>query len=152
MKHATIVTDGSFDNQSGFGGWAYVVLEQGAEVYRAAGKESNSSTSMRFEFIPIIHALAHLPLEYTHVHIKSDLQILRDFYDLKKEGWKQKSANTPFLKAIDVLIKSRQQVKFSKIQSHSGYVWHDVVDYLSKLARIDPVTDLYIDTSDYQFE
>lgn len=152
-KQATIIVDGSINYRHNGGGWCAIVLEEGKEIARYVGREVTKDTS-KMEYIPVIHALAHIPLEYTHITVKSDQDVLSNFYTYKENDWNSfGNKNKPiafkkYLKFIDRLIQVRESVKFCKVASHSGDYWHDLADTLSRTASIDRQSQ-YIDSSNY---
>jgi cyclic pyranopterin phosphate synthase len=118
-----IYTDGSCLGNPGFGGWASIVNNRGAETV-LAGTESDT-TNNRMELMAAIKGLEALETN-EEVTVISDSRYL---VNTMSKGWKRK-ANQDLWAALDILTRKRATY-WQWVQGHSGDVNNERVDKIA---------------------
>lgn len=140
-KSVTAYTDGSCETRSGDGGWAYLLLYNGARK-RASGFEAGT-TNNRMELTAAVRALEALR-EPCHVTLVTDSQYLkRAFTDgwldtWQRNGWRT-SGRSP-VKNRDLwqellALTGRHEVAWSWTRGHAGHAENEEVDRMALEAR-----------------
>ena len=118
-----IYTDGSCLGNPGFGGWAAIVNNRGAETV-LAGTESDT-TNNRMELMAAIKGLEALE-NAEEVTVISDSRYL---VNTMSKGWKRK-ANQDLWADLDELTKQRD-IHWQWVQGHNGDVNNERVDKIA---------------------
>ena len=141
-----IYTDGSLKKtgqNSTFGGWAYIVVQDGKELYNASGNEYNT-TNQRMELLAIANALDYAKsirrnAEKVVVYSDSAYAIncyLQEWYlNWQTNGWKnankQEVANQDLWQKI-IPYFDNFWYDFKKIKGHDGNYWNEECDKLAQ--------------------
>lgn len=142
-----IYTDGSLKKmgqQSTFGGWAYVVVQDGKEKYYACGNEYNT-TNQRMELVAIKEALNYVKnvrrnSEKVIIYSDSAYAIncyLQEWYiTWQSNGWrnanKKEVANQDLWREI-IPFFDNFWYDFRKVHGHTGVYWNEKCDQLAQL-------------------
>ncbi len=140
-KHVTAYTDGSCETRSGDGGWAYLLVYNGARK-QASGYEAGT-TNNRMELTAAVRALEALrqPCQVTLV---TDSQYLKKaFTDGWLDAWQRngwRTASRAAVKNQDLWrslldLTARHQVSWSWTRGHAGHAENEEVDRLALQAR-----------------
>ncbi|UXS34944.1 ribonuclease HI [Agrobacterium tumefaciens] len=143
-----IFTDGSFDDASRSGGWAFVVHEGGDQVHSASGRTAGSSNNM-FEVLAVLNALSWIAAEAPtravtlwtdSVHVIEGCHRYRAIW--RNNGWKritpnQRSRRRPIpdreiWQQLDSLLERHPQVVVEWCKGHSGTVGNEHADALAR--------------------
>lgn len=141
-----VYTDGSLKKmgqQSTFGGWAYVVVQDGKEKYYACGSEYNT-TNQRMELIAIREALNYVKTirrnsEKVIIYSDSAYAVncyLQEWYiNWQENGWqnanKKDVANQDLWREI-VPYFDNFWYDFRKVKGHQGNYWNEYCDELAQ--------------------
>ena len=118
-----IYTDGSCLGNPGPGGWAAIVVTDGAERELTGGDAQ--STNQRMEVTAAIKGLEAVPLGGT-VTVHSDSLYL---INTMTKGWKRK-ANVDLWPELDALVRDRT-VRWNKVPAHAGHAMNERADRLA---------------------
>lgn len=140
-RSVTAYTDGSCDTASGHGGWAYMLVEGGAE--RTEAGYAPDTTNNRMELTAAVRALAALE-QASDVTIVTDSEYLKKAFTdgwLKnwlRNGWRT-AARQP-VKNRDLWeelleLEKRHVVRWSWTKGHAGHAENEAVDALALAAR-----------------
>lgn len=138
-----IFTDGSCRPNPGPGGWAVVVVDNGAITLERTGGEPDS-TNNRMELRAIIAALEHVPDGQTAtIHTDSNLavQTLNQWaHGWARNGWTKKSKgeikNLDLVKQAYAALQAHEgRVTVQWIKAHVGHVYNERADQLANAAR-----------------
>ena len=121
-----IYTDGSCLGNPGPGGWAAIVVTDGAERELTGGDAR--STNQRMEVTAAIKGLESVPLGGT-VTVHSDSLYL---INTMTKGWKRK-ANVDLWPELDALVRERT-VRWNKVPAHAGHAMNERADRLAVAA------------------
>lgn len=125
LEEAEVYTDGSCKGNPGPGGWSFVQMEAGAEVWRESGHE-RSTTNNRMELQAVIEVLATYPVTHP-VHVLTDSTYVAKgvgkwLAGWKRAGWRRRDkgpvANVDLWQRLDELRQGRQ-LRFSWIKGHA---------------------------------
>jgi len=140
-KRVTAYTDGSCETRTGEGGWAYLLLYNGARK-RASGYEPGT-TNNRMELTAAVRALAALR-EPCRVTLVTDSQYLKKaFTDGWLETWQRngwRTASRSPVKNQDLWqellrLTGYHQVDWSWTRGHAGHAENEEVDAMALAAR-----------------
>ncbi len=140
-KHVTAYTDGSCETRSGDGGWAYLLVYNGARKH-ASGYEAGT-TNNRMELTAAVRALEALR-EPCQVTLVTDSQYLKKaFTDGWLDAWQRngwRTASRAAVKNQDLWrtlldLTARHQVSWSWTRGHAGHAENEEVDRLALEAR-----------------
>lgn len=127
-KMFEIYTDGSCNNLKypNFGGWAYVILENGAIIESKSGNASHTTNNI-MELTAIINAVSILPYgSQATVYTDSEYCIgcLTGRYNPK--------ANVELISSYFNIIKERGlTMRFQWVKGHSGNKYNEMVDNMA---------------------
>lgn len=130
----TAYVDGSFSVVKNQYGWAYVIVENGIEIYSRYNKGNNakyvSSNQIGGELVATLQAITYaINNEYT------DVEIIYDYEGIEKWAlgeWRAKSAIAQAYVHIFNGQKKKINVTFTKVKGHSGDKFNDKADILAK--------------------
>ncbi len=140
-RNVTAYTDGSCDTTSGDGGWAYLLM------FNGASKEANGfepgTTNNRMELTAAVRALEALQ-EPCLVTLVTDSQYLKKAFTdgwlakWQRNGWQ--TANRSAVKNRDLWLEllaltDRHEVRWSWTRGHAGHPENETVDRLALSAR-----------------
>ena len=140
-KRVTAYTDGSCETRTGEGGWAYLLLYNGARK-RASGYEPGT-TNNRMELTAAVRARAALR-EPCRVTLVTDSQYLKKaFTDGWLETWQRngwRTASRSPVKNQDLWqellrLTGYHQVDWSWTRGHAGHAENEEVDAMALAAR-----------------
>lgn len=141
-----VYTDGSL-KKSGqtmkFGGWGFVVIQDGKKIYEAAGNEYNT-TNQRMELEAVCKALDYIssirrPNERIIIYSDSAYLIncyLQEWYiNWQSNGWR--NAKREEVANQDLWIKiipyfDNFWYSFEKVRGHSNVIWNEYCDSLAQ--------------------
>lgn len=144
MSDYIIYTDGCSLGNPGPGGYGVVLITPDGEKELSGG--FRNTTNNRMEILAAIKGISLTP-EGTSTILYSDSKLLTDTINLnwlenwKKKAWR-KSDNKPVLnidlwQELDILV-SKRNVKFVWVKAHSGILYNERCDLLSKQAAENP--------------
>ena len=136
-KHVTIYTDGACSGNPGAGGYAAILMYNGAEkVISGSEKET---TNNRMELLAAINGLSALK-EQCEVSLYSDSQYLTDAFNKgwivswQEKGWK--TADKKPVKNVDlweklVSLAKTHEITFIKVKGHSDNEFNNRCDKIA---------------------
>lgn len=143
-----IFTDGSFDDASGSGGWAFVVHEAGDQVHSASGRTVGTSNNT-FEVLAVLNAMSWVVAEaptrsvtlWTDaVHVIEGCRRYRAIW--RNNGWKRITPNQhtrrrpipdrEIWQQLDSLLERHPHVVVEWCKGHSGTVGNEHADALAR--------------------
>ena len=134
----TVYTDGACSGNPGPGGWAAIIVEDGAE--RVVTGAERHTTNQRMELRAALEGLAAVPgRRKVVVHTDSAyvMNCFRDRWYVKWEanGWlgagKKPVTNRDLWERL-IAQTRRHDVQWVKVKGHSGHVMNDRVDALAR--------------------
>ena len=143
-----VYTDGSLKKtgaKSTFGGWAYIVVQDGKELYYAVGNEPNT-TNQRMELIAIREALNYVKnvrrnSEKVIIYSDSAYAIncyLQEWYEnWQRNGWvnaKGEDVANQDLWIQIIPFFDDFWYHFSKVKGHGVNYWNNECDRLAQIA------------------
>lgn len=141
-----IYTDGSIHpNPGGFGGWAFVVYEDGAETFFRAGG-ARSSTNNRMELKAVWRALEWLGPRAAVIHSDSQYVVncmVRWRRQWAANSWSRKAksgggwepvSNSDMLVRMDALVRPCHDIRWTR--GHCGTRGNERADGLAGQARL----------------
>ncbi|MDH7801890.1 MULTISPECIES: ribonuclease H [unclassified Rhizobium] len=148
-----IFTDGSFDDASQSGGWAFVVHEGGDLIHSASGKTVGASNNT-FEVLAVLNAMSWIAAEaparavtlWTDaVHVIEGCRRYRVIW--RTNGWKRITPNQhtrrrsipdmEIWQQLDDLLERHPHVVVDWCKGHSGTVGNEHADELARgVARL----------------
>jgi ribonuclease HI len=138
LAGVTLYTDGACSGNPGPGGWAALILDDGAERI-VSGAEAHT-TNQRMELMAAIEGLAAIA-DHRTVHLFTDssyvMNCFRDRWWARWEanGWlgaaRQSVANRDLWEQLIVQTR-RHDVVWHKVKGHSGDVGNERVDALAR--------------------
>ncbi len=141
LKRVTAYTDGSCETRTGDGGWAYLLLFNGARK-RASGYEAGT-TNNRMELTAAVRALQALH-ERCQVTLVTDSQYLKKaFSDGWLDAWQRNGWRTAGRKPVKnqdlwrelLTLEQRHRVTWAWTRGHAGQAENEEVDALALAAR-----------------
>lgn len=141
LKRVTAYTDGSCETRTGDGGWAYLLLFNGARK-RASGYEAGT-TNNRMELTAAVRALQALH-ERCQVTLVTDSQYLKKaFSDGWLDAWQRNGWRTAGRKPVKnqdlwrelLSLEQRHRVTWAWTRGHAGQAENEEVDALALAAR-----------------
>lgn len=139
----SIFTDGSANNMTRIGGYGYVVLVDGQEVYRGGGYVEDT-TSNRMEMMAYIdsieYCIENLVLsDNSCIFVTSDSRYVVDGVNRYMSGWLRRNfagvKNTDLWKQINNLTREYYiNTKWKKGHSADNY-WNEVADQIANEYR-----------------
>lgn len=135
-----IYTDGSCIGNPGPGGWAFILLHDGAEV--AETGKTKDTTNNRMEMMAIIKALEYIRNKsgLTHEDLTSHKIILYSDSNLLMQslnlGWKRK-ANLDLWAKID-LLRAWLDIEWTWVKAHATNKYNNKVDELAQSSARKP--------------
>lgn len=135
-KILKIYTDGSYSEVTKKYGAAFVVIEDGKEIYRYsyAERDITGKKNISGELVAAMRALEWIFItKYSdNVEINHDLSLIKD---ICKNKINPKINYGKILKQLyNMCIKDGISVNFNEIESHSGNYWNNFADRLAKKA------------------
>ena len=136
-KHVTIYTDGACSGNPGAGGYAAILMYNGAEkVISGSEKET---TNNRMELLAAINGLSALK-EQCEVSLYSDSQYLTDAFNKgwivswQEKGWK--TADKKPVKNVDlweklVSLAKTHEITFIKVKGHADNEFNNRCDKIA---------------------
>lgn len=141
LPHLIVYTDGACSGNPGPGGWAAVIIDDGAVVKEICGGEA-ATTNQRMELLAAIEALRALSGR-SRVRLHSDSAYLVNAFVRSwiprwlKNGWRT-AANKPVqnqdLWKDLVALAGIHQVEWIKVKGHSNDFYNDRCDKLARRA------------------
>lgn len=140
-----IYTDGSLKKigKSTFGGWAFIVVRDGQEIFSTGASESNT-TNQRMELTAVLEALNYIkenrrPNERAIIYSDSAYIVncyRQDWYiNWEKNGWlnaqKKDVANRDLWEQI-IPYFDNFWYYFTKVPGHAGNYWNEKCDELAQ--------------------
>ncbi len=141
----TVYSDGACSGNPGPGGWAAIVVEDGAE--RVVSGAEARTTNQRMELTAAVEGLAAIS-EHRRVDLYTDsayvMNCFRDrwYEKWEKNGWlgagKKPVTNRDLWERL-IAETRRHDVTWHKVRGHSGDVMNDRVDALARgaIATLD---------------
>ncbi|MFK3691225.1 ribonuclease H [Agrobacterium tumefaciens] len=145
-----IFTDGSFNDASRSGGWAFVVREAGNQIHSASGKAGGTSNNT-FEVLAVLNAMSWIAVEaptravtlWTDaVHVIEGCNRYRAIW--RNNGWKRITPNqhtrrrpipdNEIWQKLDTLLERHPLVTVEWCKGHSGSVGNEHADALARQA------------------
>ena len=126
-----IYVDGSFMPGCDKAGWAFVAVENGAEVARGSGHTAFAAESRNIdgECMASYQAMRWLDLNDKYATICHDYEGIARW---ARGEWKAKShIAQQYVAAVKPFLF---RVKFEKVAAHTGVKWNETVDSLAKAA------------------
>lgn len=134
-----LYTDGSCDNKTRHGGWAYVIKMQGSDPYSVGGY-ARGTTSQRMEMQALISGLkacafdskivVHCDSKYVVQHTQS-----RYWENWRENNWKTSHntevRNQDLWHEIELLTRSRDFTIFH-VKGHAGQPENEMADKVAK--------------------
>ena len=145
-REVTVYTDGACSGNPGPGGWAAIIMEDGAERI-VSGAEART-TNQRMELMAAIEGLAAIP-DRRRVHVRTDSAYVMNCFEQRwwerweKNGWlgagKKPVTNRDLWERLLAQVR-RHDVVWHKVRGHSGDVMNDRVDALARgaIATLSP--------------
>jgi ribonuclease HI len=142
----TVYTDGACSGNPGPGGWAAIILEDGAE--RVVSGADARTTNQRMELTAAIEGLAAIPGR-RRVRVYTDSAYVMNCFEQRwwdrweKNGWlgagKKPVTNRDLWERL-IAETRRHEVVWHKVRGHSGDVMNDRVDALARgaIATLTP--------------
>jgi ribonuclease HI len=137
-RPVTVYTDGACSGNPGPGGWAAIVVEDGAE--RVVSGAEPHTTNQRMELMAAIEGLAAIP-DRRRVHVYTDSAYVMNCFEQRwwerweKNGWlgsgKKPVTNRDLWERLLGQVR-RHDVAWHKVRGHSGDVMNDRVDALAR--------------------
>jgi ribonuclease HI len=136
--HVTIYTDGGCEPNPGVGGWAALLLFDGARKELSGGERQTTNNQM--ELTAVINALDALP-ESHQVDLHTDSQYVKRgitewMSKWVKNGWmtanKTPVANQELWQQLDDAVQ-RHTIKWHWVKGHAGHEHNERVDQLAML-------------------
>jgi ribonuclease HI len=137
-REVTVYTDGACSGNPGPGGWAAIIMEDGAERI-VSGAEART-TNQRMELVAAIEGLAAIP-DRRRVHVRTDSAYVMNCFEQRwwerweKNGWlgagKKPVTNRDLWERLLAQVR-RHDVVWHKVRGHSGDVMNDRVDALAR--------------------
>lgn len=137
-REVTVYTDGACSGNPGPGGWAAIIMEDGAERI-VSGAEART-TNQRMELMAAIEGLAAIP-DRRRVHVRTDSAYVMNCFEQRwwerweKNGWlgagKKPVTNRDLWERLLAQVR-RHDVVWHKVRGHSGDVMNDRVDALAR--------------------
>jgi ribonuclease HI len=136
----TLFTDGACRGNPGPGGWAAIIVDEGAE--RVVCGADPHTTNQRMELLAAIEGLAAIPgRRRVELHTDS-AYVMNCFRDRWWEKWEQNGWLGAGKKPVtnrdlwERLLREtrRHEVIWHKVKGHSGHVMNDRVDALARAA------------------
>lgn len=128
MDRFEIYTDGSCDNLQypNYGGWAYLILENGEEICRRSGTDIHT-TNNRMEMLAIINSLVDLPIG-SIVELYTDSKYCIGCFT----GTYKAIANTDLIEDYQRIVEEQSlTIHFNWVKGHNGDKYNEIVDKLS---------------------
>ena len=118
-----IYTDGAYSSSRNQGGWAFVVIENGKEIFKKFGSALNT-TNNRMEIMACLEALRYS--KGKEVKIFSDSMYV---IGTMTKNWKKRK-NTDLWIAMEESLSS-VQVIWEHVKGHAGNKWNELCDLLA---------------------
>ncbi len=130
-KKIEIYTDGSCKGNPGPGGWAAILLEEGAKKpFKILKGREQSTTNNRMEMMAVIEALHFLQQQHLQNH---DITLYSDsnlVIQTLLQGWKKK-ANRDLWEELDGL-NEEFDINYSWIKGHAKNKWNNECDKIAQ--------------------
>jgi ribonuclease HI len=132
-----VFTDGSCIGNPGFGGWAALIVNNGAEQV-LTGRTPGKTTNNIMELTAAIRALEALPAGCTATVISDSKHVVQGMTQWmnswRRKGWKtfnkRPVANLELWKTLDAL-NSERTIKWLWVKAHAGHPENEIVDALA---------------------
>lgn len=129
-----VYTDGSCIGNPGPGGWAAIIVQDGA-TRTLHGREGNT-TNNRMEILAVIKGVESLPAS-VDVRVHSDSKYV---INTMTKGWKR-NANKDLWGKLDAEV-GRRSVQWNWVKAHAGHLLNEEADRIANAeARGEPVAD-----------
>lgn len=115
-----IYTDGAYSSSRNQGGWAFVVIEQGKEIYKNFGSAENT-TNNRMEIMACLEAIRWS--KGKEIKIYSDSMYV---IGTMTKNWKRKK-NIDLWIAMDEAVKE-VNISWKHVKGHAGNKWNELCD------------------------
>jgi ribonuclease HI len=149
-----LFTDGSFDKETQFGGWAFVAYDGDREIYCANGG-SKGTSSNQFEVLAVLNAAAWARAELVNspILIWTDsiyvMEGVRRWLPIwRNNGWKKLDPNPRHRRraspdretwqALNALLLEAPAIEFDWCKGHSGATGNEKADLLATMGRLSP--------------
>lgn len=136
MYKYTIYTDGSYNQNTGYYGWAYVIYDEtyNCIIHEASGKSNNSASSMwqvAGELSAVMRAI-----KYCKENNLSDIRICYDYRGVEEWVMKRWRTKNEYTKAYKAFMEKYKDVNyiFEHIKGHSGNFGNEYVDKMARKA------------------
>ena len=129
-----VYTDGSCIGNPGPGGWAAIIVQDGA-TRKLHGREDNT-TNNRMEILAVIKGVEALPAR-VDVRVHSDSKYV---INTMTKGWKR-NANKDLWGKLDAEV-ARRKVQWNWVKAHAGHALNEEADRIANAeAHGEPVDD-----------
>jgi ribonuclease HI len=149
-----VYTDGSFDPLSGRGGWAFVVMENGAEIHDEHGRQTGTGNN-GFEVLAMVKALVWIEstaaardvvLWTDSFHVMDGCHRWRKIW--RTNGWKRINANVharrrripdvDIWRQLDALLERNLNVHLKWCKGHAATPGNVRADILARAVVQEP--------------
>lgn len=141
LPEVSIYTDGACKGNPGPGGWAAILVHDGHE--KEIGGFAPETTNNRMELTAVIEGLRALKTRCRVTVYADSGYIVNCFHQGWLEKWKQHGwhrgpkkkepvLNVDLWQALDAEIQ-KHEVRFKKVEAHSGHHYNERVDQLANL-------------------
>lgn len=121
-----VYTDGAYKPSTDQGGWAYIVVDNDAEIYSDYGGKKNT-TNNQMEIMAVIQALHWLMRNNESGTIYTDSQYV---WGTINKNWKR-NKNQNYWKVWDLVFKRWPNVKVEWVKGHSTNEFNNKADKLA---------------------
>ena len=129
-----VYTDGSCIGNPGPGGWAAIIVQDGAT--RTLHGREDKTTNNRMEILAVIKGVEALPAS-VDVRVHSDSKYV---INTMTKGWKR-NANKDLWGKLDAEV-ARRKVSWNWVKGHAGHPLNEEADRIANAeARGEPVDD-----------
>ena len=143
-----IYTDGSYDNNSDMGAWAFIAFDSTMKIVAQASNWGQDSTINRMEYMAFINAVAfvenRLNSDFDKCEFLTDSQLMANTYNTWISGWKRRGwtkadgkeiQNLDLVQMLDKIKIQYPNIKLSWVKAHNGDVGNEAVDRLAVSTR-----------------
>lgn len=143
-----VYTDGSFDKESGQGGWAFVVMDNGVKIHEVCGRQTGTSNNS-FEVLAAVRAVEWIEsttadrevvLWTDSFHVMDGCHRWRKIW--RTNGWKRIVSNAharrrsipdaDLWQQLDALLESNSHVQLKWCKGHAETLGNRRADMLAR--------------------